>query len=241
MERVAFLIEDTGERIGCLLNPESLVIRRQAGIRNRRSAGGLVTGADLADDQLLYCGGGNTELTMNLLFDVSLAGSSIPTEDVRDLTRPFWLLSENSQQGGSYGNPPLCRFVWGKTWHIPGIVRSVAERLEFFTKDGLPRRSLIRLLFRRVLEPIAPRSHSSGIGPQHPAALQTPGFPGLGEQMESHEVLGGERPDQIGYAFYDDPAKGRALMSYNNIDDPLHIPAGTILDLPSAFELEDLM
>ncbi len=77
MERVAFLIEDTGERIGCLLNPESLVVRRQAGVRARRSAGGLVTGADLADDQLLYSGGGNTELTMNLLFDVSLAGSSI--------------------------------------------------------------------------------------------------------------------------------------------------------------------
>lgn len=57
MERVAFLIEDTGERLGCLLNPESLVMRRQAGIRPRQSVGGLVTGADLSDDQLLYCGG----------------------------------------------------------------------------------------------------------------------------------------------------------------------------------------
>ena len=28
MERVAFLVEDTGERIPCLLNPESLVVRR---------------------------------------------------------------------------------------------------------------------------------------------------------------------------------------------------------------------
>ena len=81
MERVAFLIEDTNERLGCLLNPESLVIRRRAGVRTRRSAGGLVTGADLSDDQLLYAGGGNTELTMNLLFDVSLAGSSIVAEE----------------------------------------------------------------------------------------------------------------------------------------------------------------
>ena len=31
MERVAFLIEETGERIACLLNPESLVVRRIAG------------------------------------------------------------------------------------------------------------------------------------------------------------------------------------------------------------------
>ena len=50
MERVAFLLERTGERIACLLNPESLVLRRRAGLRSRQSAGGLVTGAELADD-----------------------------------------------------------------------------------------------------------------------------------------------------------------------------------------------
>ena len=240
MERVAFLIEDTGERIGCLLNPESLVVRRRAGVRARRSAGGLVTGADLADDQLLYCGGGNTELTMNLLFDVSLAGSSIAAEDVRDLTEPFWRLAENSQQGGSYGNPPICRFVWGKSWQMPGLVTAVAEKLEYFTQAGQPRRSLMRLLFRRVLEPIVPRPRGTAAGPQRPVSGQTPGFPELGEPLESHEVLGGERPDQIAYSQYRDPDLARSLMSYNNIDDPLHIPAGTILDMPSLTELENL-
>jgi hypothetical protein len=241
MERVAFLIEDTGERIGCLLNPESLVMRRQAGVRARRTAGGLVTGADLADDQLLYCGGGNTELTMNLLFDVSLAGSSIATEDVRDLTGPFWRLAENSPPQGGYGHPPLCRLVWGKSWHIPGLVTSVAERLEYFTRDGLPRRSFMRLLFRRVLEPAAPRPPAPGAVSQRPSAGPSPGFPGFSEPAESHEVLGNERPDQIGSGVYGDPAMGRALMSFNNIDDPLRIPAGTILDLPPASELEALL
>ena len=239
MERVAFLIEDTNERIGCLLNPESLVIRRRAGVRARRSAGGLVSGADLADDQLLYSGGGNTELTMNLLFDVSLAGSSISTEDVRGLTGPFWRLAENFQPGGRYGNPPICRFVWGKSWHMPGLVTAVAERLEYFNQEGLPRRSLMRLLFRRVLEPLVPRPAVGG--PRRPAPGQAPGFAGAGEPMESHELLGGERPDQIAHSNYRDPALARALMAFNNIDDPLHIPAGTVLDLPPVSELEDLM
>ena len=36
MERAAFLIEDTNQRIGCLLNPESLVMRRVAGLRRAR-------------------------------------------------------------------------------------------------------------------------------------------------------------------------------------------------------------
>jgi hypothetical protein len=242
MERVAFLIEDTGERIGCLLNPESLVIRRQAGVRARRSAGGLVTGADLADDQLLYSGGGNTELTMNLLFDISLAGSSIAAEDVRDLTGPFWRLAESSHQGGSYGYPPICRFVWGKNWQMPGLVTAVAERLEYFTQAGQPRRSLMRLLFRRVLEPIEPRPRGAVAGPRPPGSGQVPGFPEFGGPLDSHEVLGGERPDQIVYSLYRDPDPdlARALMSYNNIDDPLHIPAGTVLDMPPLSELKDL-
>lgn len=239
MERVAFLIEETNERIGCLLNPESLVIRRRAGVRARRSAGGLVTGADLADDQLLFAGGGNTELTMNLLFDVSLAGSSITAEDVRDLTGPFWRLAENSQLGGSYRSPPICRFVWGKSWQMPGLVTAVAERLEYFNPEGLPRRSFMRLLFRRVLEPAVPRPAAGGL--QRPAPGQAPGFPGAGERMESHELLGGERPDQIAYSSYRDPALSRALMAYNDIDDPLHIPAGTVLDLPPVSELEELL
>ncbi len=239
MERVAFLIEDTGERIGCLLNPESLVIRRQAGVRIRRSAGGLITGGDLADDQLLYCGGGNTELTMNLLFDVSLAGSSISTEDVRDLTGPIWRLAENSRLAGGYGNPPICRFVWGKSWNIPGLIMSVAERLEYFTQEGLPRRSLIRLLLRRVMDPVAP--NMSGNGFQGSAAGQSQDFPGLMERFESHEILGGERPEQIGNIHYKDRETGRALMSFNAIEDPLRIPAGTILDIPPLSELEHLL
>jgi hypothetical protein len=57
MERVVFLVEDTGERIACLLNPESLVLRRRAGIRQRESGGGVVTGNRMTDDSLIYTGG----------------------------------------------------------------------------------------------------------------------------------------------------------------------------------------
>ena len=35
MERVALLVEDTQESVRCLLNPDSLVIRRASGLRPR--------------------------------------------------------------------------------------------------------------------------------------------------------------------------------------------------------------
>ena len=72
MERVAFIVEETGERIDCLLNPDTVVVRRHAGLRRRRTAGGIVTGTNLADDPLMATGGGRTELELELLFDVTI-------------------------------------------------------------------------------------------------------------------------------------------------------------------------
>lgn len=230
MERVAFLIEDTGERLGCLLNPESLVLRRQAGIQPRQTAGGLVTGADLADDPLFHSGGGRTELTLDLLFDVALAGSSISSEDVRDLTGPLWALAENHRQEGT-SRPVLCRFVWGKSWNFPGIVSAVAERLESFTALGVPRRSWLRLRLLRSLEPVAAAPRPS----QPPLDVMAAGFP---EQVTVHEIVGGEaaeggeRLDQLAYRYYGNPAWWRELAASNGVDDPMRLPAGSLLDIP---------
>jgi hypothetical protein len=242
MERVAFLLEDTGERLGCLLNPESLVLRRQAGVQPRQSAGGLVTGGELADDQLLYSGGGRTELTLDLLFDVTLAGSSITTEDVRDLTRPLWELAENTRAVG-YGRPPLCRFVWGKSWNIPGVVAAVAERLEFFTAEGVPRRSWLRMRMLRALEPVSARRPMRAA--QAGAEPPQPGMVRAAAQAEVHEILGGEaaeggeRPDQIAYQYYGDASLWRELLAVNGLADPMHIPAGHLLQIPPLPELSD--
>ncbi|WP_423225313.1 hypothetical protein [Candidatus Amarolinea aalborgensis] len=156
MERVAFLVEETNERLRCLLNPETLVLRRTAGVRPRQSTSGQVTGLGLADDPLLYTGGGRTELDLDLLFDVTLPGSSVTSEDVRDLTAPLWRLAENSQATAGASRPPLVRLIWGKSWNIPGIVVAVAERLEHFTAAGVPRRSWLRLRLLRVEAPTVP-------------------------------------------------------------------------------------
>src|SRR5262249_40734477 len=181
MERVAFLIEHTGERIGCLLNPESIVRRRSAGLRRRRSVGGLLTGRGLSDDQLIYTGGGTTELNLDLLFDVSVSGSTIATEDVRDLAGPLWALAENVPVEDGYGRPPLARFIWGKSWNIPGVIAEVAERLEWFTPEGIPRRSWLRMRMLRGAEspsqPQAARHSKPAVAPA-PAATTSP--PALG-------------------------------------------------------------
>ncbi|MDQ5824434.1 MAG: hypothetical protein M3441_09545 [Chloroflexota bacterium] len=203
MERVAFLIEDTGERLGALLNPESLLMRRVAGVRPRRSISGPLSGAGLSDDPLLYTGGGRTELEFELLFDVTMAGSSLLTGNVRELTSPLWELSENkgSPGSGAYAQPRLVRFVWGKTWNVLGIVTAVAERLEQFNAEGAPQRSWLRMRLVRVSEPLSP-----GVGGDQTLAT-LPGLPedlsgfgggdGCEDIMQMHEVIcGGEDEDE---------------------------------------------
>lgn len=252
MERVAFLLETSGERIGCLLNPENLVVSRTAGVRPRRSAGGTLTGSGMADDPLLYTGGGRTELRLKLLFDVSLAGSSINATDVRELTSPFWQLAENVGGQEAYGRPPLVRFVWGKSWNIPGIVAAVAERLELFTPEGAPTRSWLHMKFLRasepsVAQPTPPRftldtalEAAAEPGPAAPASA-TPEAELPEANIRVHQVAAGERLDQIAsryYGYYGHPSLWRWLAAFNGIADPLHIPAGVLLQIPQLSVLE---
>jgi hypothetical protein len=248
MERVAFLIEHSGERIGCLLNPESIVRRRAAGLRPRRSISGLLTGRGLSDDQLIYTGGGTTELNLDLLFDVSVSGSTIAAEDVRDLTAPLWALAENLSVEDGYGGPPLARFIWGKSWNIPGVIAEVAERLEWFTPEGIPRRSWLRMRMLRVAEshsqPQTARHSNQVIAPSAAAiAGGTPAGPGPAAAASGggrvYEVVGESSEGGSSEPLYNiasrhgrSPSWWKVIAEHNGIDDPLRIAPGTQLQVP---------
>lgn len=248
MERVALILDDSGERISCLLNPSSLVVQRRAGVRSRRATSGLLTAAGLADDPLLFTGGGTTELQLDLLFDVTLSGSTQQTSDVRELTGPLWRLAENQPEADGYGSPARVRFVWGKAWNIPGVIIAVAERLEQFTAGGVPRRSWLRMRLRRVGE--APLRATPQAKPPPALGLSTPGeIPD--ELVEVHDVAGPsrtseiegeteepqggeERLDQIAFGTYGNPAMWRVIAEFNQIVDPLKLIPGMRLLLPPA-------
>jgi len=99
MERAIFVLESDNRHLPCLLNPEGVTIQRTAGVRARALSSGPIVADGSSHDPLLYTDGGRTELTLDLVFDVSLvsgmAQSATPDaapaalEDVRDLTRPL--------------------------------------------------------------------------------------------------------------------------------------------------------
>lgn len=151
MERVTFLVENN-ERLSCLLNPETVIMRRTTGVRPRESLNGLISTDGSGDNPLLFTGAGTTTIDLDLVFDVSIPGSSIVSQNVRDLTQPIWNLAENHQRSDRTYRPAICRFIWGKSWNIPGVISAIAEKLESFSSQGIPRRSWLRLRLIRMQE-----------------------------------------------------------------------------------------
>jgi hypothetical protein len=254
MERAVFVMESDNSHLPCLLNPEGVTIQREAGVRMRTLSSGPIVADGSSHDPLLYTDGGRTELTLDLVFDVSLVSGitqsatpdTVPApavEDVRDLTRPLLELAESSTR-----NPEnyvtFARFIWGKAWNLRGLVLAIAERLECFTDAGVPQRSWLRMRFVVVPED-AEQSADTGAN----AGLKLPVTLDEVKKIDPDEVLShftlsdavtssgdpsSERMDEIAYHHYGDPTLWRLIAAFNRIDDPLADHSGRLLQVPPA-------
>ena len=234
------MIEPEDHRISCLLNPETVLIRRNAGIRVRESLGGPLSGTGPGDASLLFTGDGHTWIELELLFVVNLPGSSLRTRDVRNLSGIFFTLAENSREIQGVSRPPLVRLVWEKSWNIPGVITHVAERLDCFSAAGVPARSWLKLRMRRVsVEPGEPKVPYNWLND-----LET--SQAIVERLESGDVSPGdrdvsvpftERLDLLAHRFYGNPALWRFIAALNRIDDPLEMGVTQTLRIPSLSDL----
>ncbi|QFT76049.1 hypothetical protein [Erythrobacter sp. THAF29] len=227
MERVAFLIERSGDTITCLMNPEGLLRRRTSGLAERRATGGILGGTGHADNPLIATGGGSTELELRLLFDGDIAQEgrqSSGPPDIRELTEPFWRLSENGTENTQRG-PPVLRFIWGTSWNIPCIATHVAERLEHFDADGRARRSWMSLRLRRVSEAQSEREAASSerSGTESGNSGNGPGEVGQANLPLDEDGGPMRRFDEVAASEYGNPEMAWALAGANGIDDPLTI------------------
>ena len=326
MERVTFLIERTGERVSCLLNPESLEARRSAGLARRRQAGGGLLGNPRSDDPLIPTGGGITEYDLQLLFDVEVAnegrqqrrpitpiqalppapeppeppapepsgpepdGSDVAVAladdgvtgdsaepaapappdplapvtavpevtlpelpppdparviDVRELTQPLWALAETGSPVDGALLPQRIRFIWGKSWNVPGVVLAVAERLERFDGDGVPQRSWLSLRLRRVEDSGADLSAAPPSAPSDPQfsnGLTGPdggdaGFGSVAIPVDPGGIAA-LRSDLAATRHYGDPALAAAWCEFNDRDDMLRGEEGLRMQVPPRALLE---
>ncbi len=240
MERVEFVLEPNDQRIACMLNPESLTVRRRAGVSAGR--GGAIAGAGVSDDLLRSTGGGATEVELDLLFAAELLAQPQPENfDVRDWTRPLFELTENTGESGHYSAPRAARFLLGKTWNMRVVILAASERFGELSASGVPRRSWLKLLLRRVPEsPIRPHPAVAVEAGEVPDVLEPRPMraPAELDDMAVYETQGGpgtslERLDQIAFRLYRDASRWRDLARWNDIEDPLATEGGRTLRVSS--------
>lgn len=231
MERVEFLIEETHQRIPCLLNPESLTIERATGIQR---SGGQLVNYRLSDDPVFYSGRGSTNFELQLLFDINLPDLFIETRDVRDLTQPLWQLTEYVRADEQFDELPRVRFIWGKAWNIRVVINTISQQFDNIKLNGVPERALLNMSLYRVSDehdfsqPIVPFHPTlKDVSPSTVAHLQAPT-----PEWGIHIFLADERLEQISNRYYGQPSYWRVLAEANDIDDPQSIAAGTPLRIP---------
>lgn len=166
-----------------------------------------------------YNGPQPSKLTLEMFFDATAK------QDDSVVTRVEALFACCVPTGSSHdkkkSSPPWVLFRWGGLTSFLAYVSSVTAKYTVFTATGLP----IRAVCTVTLEELAAEP-----GGQNPTS-------GALTPRRVHTVVEGDTLPSIAYLEYGDASMWRAVARANDIDDPLRLPAGRDLLLPSAEDL----
>jgi len=226
-----------GEAIEVHFNPASLTVTYEASGTNgaKNSVGEEVQNLTLQRTTF------NSGLQFDLLFDTSEKGA-----DVRNTTLKLAALLRPPK-----GRSPIVRFSWG-TFLFYGSITSLSETLDFFSDQGVPLRSSVRLSLTGVELDSNPAAGSGlGAGLSAGAGFSAGASAGIsaGAGISASAGISAGAGFSAGAAVGTTPltltqsgdsiqslaaragADWKAIASANNIDNPRQIQAGTVVDL----------
>ena len=117
--------------------------------------------------------------------------------------------------------PPLVVFNWGNITSFPAFITQVSAKYTLFSADGTPIRATCAVSLEEMPGENRPQNPTSG-------SLAV---------RRVHTVIVGDSLASVAYTEYGDPTLWRDLAAFNRVDDPLRIPLGTVLMVPTAAEL----
>lgn len=179
------------------------------------------------DSKIEYRGEEPQTLDFTLLFDtiyqeevkvVDMFKLSTKKEvkDVRDITDKIRKMMVPVDPKKS-NTPPLCTFSWGGKLSFKGAVIKVDEDFLYFSTDGTPVRSEVKITLKQVTQ-------DGGYKKQNPTSV--------GAVRKTHMIQQGDRLDLIAYQEFGDSNKWHEIARFNNLQDPLDLKPGQILGIP---------
>lgn len=192
-----------GKQVEVDFNPQTLKLTYSNENKNSNQPSGSAS---------QFVGAGTSKLSVELLFDTSQTGTDVraTTMDVAYFIRPDPSDAQQSNQPKRV--PPACLFEWG-TFSFRGVINSLTETLDYFSEDGVPLRSTLALGMSGI-DMMLPQNGGAGT-PATTPQTQAPANTSLPQMAGANG----------------NSANWKAIAAANNIDDPLHMTPGAMLDM----------
>jgi hypothetical protein len=213
-----------GKNIDVQFNPETLKVTYSNKIAEKAEGGSKDNSAGPGGRQ--YVGSGTTKLSLQLWFEASSPDKDgNHTNDVRHLTKDvvYFMTPQNYKGDKTKKLPPGIRFAWG-TFIFDGVVDTLDETLEYFSRDGNPLRSSISLGIsqEKILIPANEGVVIPGI--KKAAGTSPVASAKAGDSLQSLAAANGKA------------GNWQAIAAANGIENPRSLAVGQLLDLNIAMK-----
>jgi nucleoid-associated protein YgaU len=203
--------------IDCLFNPAQYSITKTNGYQVQS-----IPGVSFGIPQ--FVGGAPREMTVELLFDVTLSTPAKPS--VRPITDALFAMMEVPNGGSGAGSaPPTVTFRWGAYESFKAVPTSIDVRFVLFRGDGEPVRAWAQMTLLQVAAD--PRTGGGTPAGQNPTTRAA-------EAGSSCILSEGDSLPSLAYDAYGDPTAWRTIARANNINDPLNLRPGRRISIPEA-------
>jgi nucleoid-associated protein YgaU len=181
---------------------------------------------------LQYVRGKSRVLTMELFFDTYETH-----QDVRQYTTPIVRLLDRQPQTQA---PPVLLFSFGRM-QFRCVLVDAAQRYTMFARDGTPVRSTMSVRLQEYVDVQVQVRQGVFFGSPTLTAATDIAVAGAQQAVSSvstgsttiHVTVRGDTLSGIAAAYLGDPMHWRLIAEANKIDDPLTVPPGTSLLIPS--------
>lgn len=200
-------------KIDFQFNPKELTLAKSAAWTRASGRGNKKSGPPQ------YNGPQPSKLSLEMFFDASDRQDNSVVKTVEQLFACCVPTDASFQQ--KKGSPPWVLFRWGGLTGFLSYVSSVSVKYTLFTSGGLPVRATCSVTLEEL----------SGDAPgQNPTS-------GSLVPQRVHITVEGDTLAGVAYREYGIAATWRAVADVNGIDDPMRLPPGTRLLLPTLSEI----
>ncbi len=197
---------NNNKEVVCHFNPAELDVNQSLRWEAKPDQGGSAP-------KMVYAGGEAQDMTITFLFDTTNNGADV-RDEYKTLIEIAQVDETKKNPTTKLGEPPQCRFQWGKFLTFNAVVKDLKQKFTMFTANGTPLRAEVTVTFKQVGEPSRP---------QNPTTQS--------EARRVWMVQEGQRLDWIAYQEYGDSAQWRHIAKTNNLDNPGDLHPGQILKL----------